>query len=88
MDVLGKKERELERKKLEHEIANENASIAERQAYEKEMKAKHGFDWKKILSMQGMGGKGVILSEDKKQDMYAMNPELAELSSPKHLRKL
>jgi len=74
---LKDKELTLEKLELEDEIASREMSIAQKKAVEKEMKAKHGRNWRKILSVD----------TKKLVDLYAVNPELREMTRPYHLRR-
>ena len=78
-DILEKDEQKLEHLKIKKEIAGEEADIAARKAYEKEMKRRHGPNWRHILGMV----KGAVRpNREAIQDLYAINPELRELSRP------
>lgn len=47
----GELEDELEKLELESSIASKKSEIAEREAVIKELKAKYGKDWKKVLGV-------------------------------------
>ena len=74
---LKDKELTLERLELEDEIASREMSIAQKKSVEKEMKKKHGRNWRKILSVD----------TKKMMDLYAVNPELREMTRPYNLRR-
>lgn len=74
---LKEKDRTLEKLELEDEIASHRMSIAQKKAIEKEMRKKHGRNWRKILSVD----------TKKMQDLYAVNPELRELNRPRLSRR-
>ena len=76
---LIEREKKLERVKLDKDIATEEAEIAQRKAVIKDMKAKHGRDWKKILNIHP--------KKDTLQDMYAISPDLRNLSIPRRIAK-
>lgn len=85
---LANMELELERKKLQDEIAGVDSSIAQKKAVVKEMKRKYGADWK---SWVGDGLKWVgkrRISEEKRQDLEAAGVELRSLSRPGSVENL
>jgi len=83
--MLRKKEQKLEHLKIDSEIAEERASIAQKKAYEREMKSKYGSDWKKIL---GVVKTSIRPNREAIQDLFAINPELRDLSRPGGGRRL
>lgn len=81
-----KKEKQLEELRIDHEISDERAAIAEKRALEAKLKKEYGHDWKKILGY----AKGLKPNREAIQDMYSINPELKDLTRPpdlSHLRK-
>lgn len=79
---LADYERKLEEKKLESELAEQDRHIAESRAAARDMKAKHGKDWKKILGVVG----SVRPNQEKMQDMLALGA-LREAGDPKNIRR-
>ena len=80
MSDLISGDKELESLKIEKQIANEKAEIAQRKAVEAEMKQKYGRDWKKIL--------GFIkpkASAERLHDLYAISPDLRDVSIPRKI---
>jgi len=74
---LKEKDKRLERLELEDEMASHEMSIAQKKAVAKEMKKKHGRNWRKILSVD----------TKKMQDLYALNPELRDYNRPVRARR-
>jgi hypothetical protein len=81
---LKAKEKELELKKVENQIASASAEIAQKKALENEMKQRYGSDWKKIL---GYVGKGFNLktNAEKAHDLYGVSGDLKALAIPRRL---
>ena len=76
--MLRQKERKLEGLRIDNEIAEERAGIAEKKAIERDMKKKYGPDWKKILGIV----RGIKPNREAIQDLYTLNPELRDLNKP------
>jgi len=81
---LKAKEKELELKKVENEIATAQAEISQKKALEAEMKQRYGTDWKKII---GYVSKGFNLktNSEKAHDLYSVNSDLKKLAIPRRL---
>lgn len=82
-DVM-KRERDLELLEVDDQIAERRMSISQKKAIEKEMRAKHGRNWRQVLGLVGK----LRVSSDSMQDLYSVNPELRDLSRPGKLRRL
>jgi len=83
-EELRKKERELEHLSVEEEISEKRRLIAERKALERDAKARHGSNWKKIVGIAG----SMKPNMEAIQTLYASDPGLREMSKPSKLRKL
>lgn len=75
---LESKERELEGLKLEKEMAGERSEIATRKALERDAKARHGRDWRKIIGAVG----SLKPNQEAIQSLYAAGGDLKELNKP------
>ena len=73
---LSEKEKQLERARIDNDIATQRAEIAQKKAVEAEMKKKYGTNWRKIL---GVGKMGL-------QDYYALDSSLKDLAIPRHIK--
>ena len=82
---LREKERILESLGVEENIAERRRSIAEKKALEKDAKARHGSNWKKIV---GNVSGSIRPNMEAVQNLYASDPELREMSRPGKLRRL
>lgn len=69
---LVEKERLLESLALEEEISARRMTIAQRKAVEREMRQKHGRDWKKVLGYVGGVARGLKPDVEKMQDLYGV----------------
>jgi len=79
-ESLKKKEKELEMVTLDEQIEEKRATITQKKMLEKEMKAKYGFNWKKILGV-------TKINSETLHSLYSFNPELKELNRPKPSQK-
>jgi len=81
--TIKNKERELEIKKIDSEIAQERATTEERRALEREAKQKYGKDWRKILGMLK-----IKTDQETIQDLYVGGlGHLRELNNPRRFRE-
>ena len=81
--TIKSKERELEIRKIDSEIAQEKTTTAERRALEAEAKKKYGRDWRKILGMLK-----VKTDQETIQDLYVGGlGHLRELNNPRRFRE-
>lgn len=71
-----KKERVLDRKRLDNEIATQEAEIAQKKAIVAEMKRRYGRNWRNVLGVKGLA------------DLYAIDPTLRDLAKPPRVRYL
>ena len=79
-EKLKKKEQELELAKIDNEIEEQRSSIVQKRMLEKQMKAKYGINWRKIL------GTTLKPNQESLQSLYSLNPELKEMSKPSFSR--
>ena len=79
-EKLKKKERELELATIDEEIAEKHSSIVQKKMLEKEMRAKYGINWRKIL------GTTLKPNQESLQSLYSLNPELKDMSKPSFSR--
>lgn len=85
-EELKKKEKVLERLKVDDDIAGERVSIAQKKALEHQAKKQYGRDWKKILGVV----KSLRVDRETMHDLHGMGVsgrELRDLSVPKGMRK-
>ena len=83
-DTINDKERKLASLEVDKRISEERRAIAEQKALEKKMKKGEGKDWKKMLGVV----KGLGANKEALQNLYAINPELKEMSKPGKFRRL
>lgn len=76
---LIERERKLERVKLDNDIETQKAEIAQKKAIISKMKKEYGPDFSKILNIHP--------KKDTLQDMYAVSPDLRNLSIPRRIGK-
>lgn len=76
---LIKKEKKLSEAKLDNDIATQKAEIAQKKRIEHDMRANMGPDWKKVL--------GIHAKKDTLQDLYAVSPDLRNMSIPTRARR-
>jgi hypothetical protein len=77
-EKLKQKEEELELASLDDQIAEKRSSIAQKRALEREMKAKYGSGWRKILGFVGK----IKPDQEALHTLYSMNPDLKRLNAP------
>jgi hypothetical protein len=68
MNEFAKKERIIEQKRLDNEVADQELSLAQKKALIKEAKSKYGRDWKKIIGMV----KSVKLNAENMQTLHSL----------------
>lgn len=78
-DILIAKEKELAEKKLDNQIEQEKAEIAQKKRIEHDMRKDMGPDWKKVF--------GIKPRKDTLQDLYAISPDLRNMSIPTRARR-
>jgi len=77
---LADKERKLEHLRVEKDIEDEKAAIAEKKAMTRKMNKVEGRDWKHMF---GSALKSVRPNKEAIHDMYSINPDLRDMSRPK-----
>ena len=81
-DELLEKEKKLESIKIDNDIETQKAEIAQKKAIEARMRREYGTDWKKILGMLRPKA-----SAERLHDLYAISPDLRDLSVPRRAGK-
>jgi len=83
MDKIREKELRLSELELEEDIQKKKTNIAEAKRLEKACKREYGTKWRSLL---GVFGK--LTDAETRHSLYAMNPNLKELTSTGSLRRL
>ena len=73
---MGTIDKKLEALEVEDEMESHKMSIAQKKAVAREMKAKYGRDWKKILNV-------VAINKNTMMDLYSVDPGLRDLNRPR-----
>jgi len=84
MDEIERKERKLENLTIDEQIDEKRSSIAVRKALEKDLKRKHGPNWKSILGLIGK----IKPNREAIQELYSAGAELKDSNNPRRFRRL
>jgi len=85
---MSNKDRLLDELEVEDEIESHRMSIAQKKAIEREMKQRHGRDWKKVLGLVGKGIRNIRPNMEAVQTLYGVGLGGEKLRSQRKPRRL